>query len=76
VETGETEPAPAGPTAPLTAVLDAFFVSGSAPGTRLSAPRTAPDALLDQVPEFTVTVRGERVIDLLRPVYRALDGRD
>jgi uncharacterized Zn finger protein len=66
----------AGPTAPLTAVLDAFFRPGGPPAARLSAPRTAPDALLDQVPDFTVTARGERVIDLLRPVYLALDGSD
>ena len=31
-----------------------------------------PDALLDQVPELAVEVRGERVTDLLRPAYRAL----
>jgi uncharacterized Zn finger protein len=65
-----------GPTAPLTAVLDAFYRSPTALPVRPDAPRTAPDALLDQVPDFTVTVRGERVNDLLRPVYRALDGRD
>ena len=62
--------------APLEEVLDTFFLAGPDRGARLAGPRTAPDALLDQVPEFSITVRGERVIDLLRPVYLALDGRD
>jgi uncharacterized Zn finger protein len=69
-----TAPAAAG--APLSAVLDAFYRPPVELAARPSAPRTAPDALLDQVPEFTIDVRGERVTDLLRPVYRAMDGRD
>jgi hypothetical protein len=56
-------------------VLDAFYRSPVELAARPAAPRTAPDALLDQVPEFTIDVRGERVIDLLRPVYFAMDGR-
>src|SRR4051812_12269583 len=63
------------PAAPLSAVLDAFYRPPVELAARPSAPRTAPDALLDQVPEFTIDVRGERVTDLLRPVYHALDGR-
>jgi hypothetical protein len=57
-------------------VLEAFYRPAIELAARPSAPRTAPDALLDQVPEFTIEVRGERVTDLLRPVYHALDGRD
>jgi hypothetical protein len=41
----------------------------------LAGPRTPPDALLDQIPELAVQVRGERVTDLLRPAYRALGDR-
>src|SRR4051812_23170756 len=66
---------PPGPAAPLSAVLDAFYRSPIELTARPAAPRTAPDALLDQVPEFTIDVRGERVTDLLRPVYLAMDGR-
>ena len=40
----------------------------------LAGPPTPPDALLDQVPEFPVAVRGRRVTELLRPAYRALAG--
>jgi uncharacterized Zn finger protein len=65
-----------GPAAPLSAVLDAFYRPPVEIAAWPAAPRTAPDALLDQVPEFTIEVRGERVTDLLRPVYRAMDGRD
>jgi uncharacterized Zn finger protein len=67
-------PAPASG-APLSTVLAAFYRAPVELAARPAAPRTAPDALLDQVPEFTIDVRGERVIDLLRPVYHALDGR-
>ncbi|HZG92383.1 MAG TPA: SWIM zinc finger family protein [Pseudonocardia sp.] len=60
---------------PLAELLDAFFAAGPDPSARLTGPRTPPDALLDQVPEFPVEVRGERVTELLRPAYHALDGR-
>ena len=76
---GGTGPDAAGapdPAAPLDRVLDTFFLPGPDGGARLTGPRTAPDALLDQVPEFTVTVRGERVVDILRTVYRTMGGRD
>ena len=62
--------------APLEEVLDTFFLGGPDRGARLAGPCTPPDALLDQVPEFTIDVRGERVIDLLRPVYVAMGGSD
>jgi uncharacterized Zn finger protein len=62
--------------APLSDLLDRFFTAGTDRATRLAGPRTPSDALLDQLPEFTITVRGEQVKDLLRPAYRALDGRD
>jgi uncharacterized Zn finger protein len=62
--------------APLSDVLDAFYVAAPGPTERLDGPRTPPDALLDQVPEFPVAVRGGSVVELLRPVYRALGGAD
>jgi uncharacterized Zn finger protein len=68
--------AAAGPGAGVPAldqVLDAFFVAGPGLDEPLAGPRTSSDALLDQVPELTVDVRGERVTDLLRPAYQALD---
>jgi hypothetical protein len=72
---------PGGPgdgVAPLADVLDAFFTAGpglaDAARTRASGPVTASDALLDQVPEFPIGVRGLGVTELLRPAYRALAG--
>jgi hypothetical protein len=32
----------------------------------------AADAVLDQLPPLDVTVRGTSLVELLRPVYRAL----
>jgi uncharacterized Zn finger protein len=62
----------------LTDVMDTFFDSGQAPGLNgaapLHGPRTASDALLDQAPRFAITVGGEEVAEVLRPVYRALAG--
>ncbi|WP_328454076.1 SWIM zinc finger family protein [Amycolatopsis sp. NBC_00438] len=62
----------------LTEVVDTFFDCGPAPGlggaAPLRGPRTPFDALLDQAPPFTITVGGEDVAELLRPVYRALAG--
>jgi len=57
---------------PLAELLDRFFVAGAEPAVRLAGPATPPDALLDQVPELAVDVRGHRVTDLLRPAYHAL----
>jgi uncharacterized Zn finger protein len=59
----------------LDEVLDRFFVAGPGLDEPLAGPSTPPDALLSQVPELGIDVRGERVTDLLRPAYRAL-GRD
>jgi uncharacterized Zn finger protein len=58
----------------LADVLDTFFVAGPGVADRLAGPRTPPDALLDQMPAFPIAVRGEQVLDLLRPAYRALAG--
>jgi hypothetical protein len=59
----------------LADVLDRFFVPAANVDAPLAGPRTPPDALLDQIPELAVQVRGERVTDLLRPAYRALGDR-
>jgi len=68
-----TEPLDPGDRSPaLAEVMDTFFTGGGAPP--LHGPRTPSDALLDQVPPFAITVGGEDVADLLRPVYRALAG--
>lgn len=64
----------------LTEVMDTFFAGGPAPGlggaAPLHGPRTPSDALLNQVPPFAITAGGEDVVELLRPVYRALAGED
>ncbi len=65
---------PTGAAPALDEVLDGFFVAGPGLDEPLAGPRTPSDALLDQIPELTVDVRGERVTDLLRPAYRALPG--
>ncbi|MDT8913072.1 hypothetical protein [Amycolatopsis sp. PS_44_ISF1] len=60
----------------LAEVVDSFFDSGPAPGldgaAPLRGPSTAFDALLDQAPPLAVTVGGQDVAELLRPVYRAI----
>ncbi|MCO1653497.1 SWIM zinc finger family protein [Pseudonocardia humida] len=61
--------------APLVELLDRFY-TGGVRSARLVGSRTPPDALLDQLPDFMITVRGEQVKELLRSAYRALDGRD
>ena len=49
----------------------AFYAGGS---PELPAgPPTPPDALLDRVPALPLAVRGRDVVELLRPLYRALD---
>ncbi|ADJ45312.1 hypothetical protein AMES_3487 [Amycolatopsis mediterranei S699] len=62
----------------LTEVMDTFFACGPAPGlggaAPLQGPRTTSDALLDQAPPFAITVDGEDIAELLRPVYQALTG--
>jgi uncharacterized Zn finger protein len=69
------EPAAADGLRPLDELLDSFFDAGVAPGLGrppLAGPRTRPDALLDQVPAFPITVRDVDVRELLRPAYLAL----
>lgn len=61
-------------TAALADVLDAFFVPAAQVTAVPTGPHTPPDALLDQVPEFPVALRGSSVAELLRPAYRALAG--
>jgi uncharacterized Zn finger protein len=60
----------------LADVMQEYWSAGPGLAERLTGPHTPPDALLDQVPEFAIDVRGERVADLLRPAYRALAGED
>ena len=49
----------------------AFYAGGS---LELPAgPQTPPDTLLDRVPALPLAVRGRDVVELLRPLYRALD---
>lgn len=55
----------------LAECLDSFFVGGADLPRRPLSP-TASDSLLDQLPPVGVAVRGEPLIDLLRPAYRAL----
>lgn len=53
--------------------LDPAAFYGTAPPPTLPVgPRTAPDALLDQVPAFPLAAHGRDAVDLLRPLYRAL----
>jgi uncharacterized Zn finger protein len=66
----------AGGGAQLADVMDAFWSGDTGLAERLAGPRTPPDALLDQVPPFPIEVRGERVNDLLRPLYAAMAGED
>ncbi|GAB3151092.1 hypothetical protein GCM10027258_50180 [Amycolatopsis stemonae] len=62
--------------AALTDVMDTFFDSGAAPGLGGAAPLHSPgtpvDSVLDQAPPFAITVGGDDVAEVLRPVYRAL----
>lgn len=63
---------PEGSAPPLDELMGAFFTAGSldVPG----GPRTPADALLDQIPEFPIAVRGEPLTEVLRPIYRAMAG--
>ena len=51
--------------------LDRFFAAGPLEPPP-AGPPTPSDALLDQLPEFPVRVRGHRLADVLRPAYRVL----
>lgn len=67
---------PSGPSTsvpPLAQLLDAFYTGGPVEPA-VSGPPTPADALLDQLPEFPIAVRGESLRELLRPAYRALGG--
>jgi uncharacterized Zn finger protein len=68
--TGHDHAAAPGPP-PLTEVLDTFYTAPRQPAAPSPA-AVAIDSLLDQVPGTRITVRGCDVVDLLRPVYRAL----
>lgn len=61
-------------TAPLAEALDTFYAAPRPP-TVPSPAAVAVDSLLDQVPANAIAVRGQDVVDLLRPVYRALGER-
>ena len=57
---------------PLTDYLDSFFVAQSEVRTPDPAQASSSTAVLDQLPELGITVRGKAVADLLRPAYVAL----
>ncbi|TDD66351.1 hypothetical protein E1262_22370 [Jiangella aurantiaca] len=58
---------------PLADCLDTFFTCpGAIP--RHNPARAASDALLDQLPTIDVTVRGQSVVEVLRPLYVTLAG--
>jgi uncharacterized Zn finger protein len=60
--------------APLPLDPAAFYAAGSAdsPHDVPTGPPTPADTLLDQVPPLPLAVRGRDVVELLRPLYRAL----
>lgn len=70
---------PSGPSAsvpPLAEVLDRFWTAAPSDALPPAPPATAPDAVLDQVPELPVRVRGKRVTELLRPAYERMADDD
>jgi uncharacterized Zn finger protein len=56
---------------PLAECLGTFFLATPQPACRRPA-ATPPDAVLDQLPGISVTVRGHELVELLRPAYNAL----
>jgi uncharacterized Zn finger protein len=56
---------------PLADCLGMFFLATPQPASTRPA-QTPTDAVLDQLPDIDVTVRGQQVGELLRPAYRAL----
>jgi uncharacterized Zn finger protein len=63
---------PAAGAVPLADCLDTFFLATRQPTGPPPAASPA-DTLLDQLPATGVVVRGHDLVELLRPVYRALD---
>lgn len=59
--------------APALPLDPALFYGGPELPTRPLGPRTRTDALLDQLPPFPLATPGRDAVDLLRPLYRALD---
>jgi hypothetical protein len=60
---------------PLGECLDSFFAPQGEPGSSLesaTAGEAPADAVLDQVPEVEVAIRGLPLVEILRPVYQAL----
>lgn len=57
---------------PLADVLDGFWTAAPVDALPPAPPATSPDAVLDQVPELPVRVRGTRVTELLRPAYERM----
>lgn len=62
---------------PLEDCLDHYWEQPSAPAAPVPdlVVTQHPDALLDQLDPLPLTVRKRKVVDLLRPAYRALVGR-
>jgi uncharacterized Zn finger protein len=56
---------------PLADCLDDFFTQPVDPRTPVP-PATPNTALLDQLPDLGITVRGHHLADILRPAYRTL----
>lgn len=59
---------------PLADCIDTYFAR-QADAHVPSPPATPSTALLDQLPDIGVTVRGRPLIELLRPAYHALGGQ-
>jgi uncharacterized Zn finger protein len=59
--------------APPLPVDPRVFYAGPGRPDLPAGPITPTDALLDQVPPLPLAVRGSDVVELLRPLYRALD---
>ncbi|MGQ0576801.1 MAG: SWIM zinc finger family protein [Pseudonocardia sp.] len=73
VATAADRHGPAAGATPLADCLDSFFRAAPLPAAPPPAV-TESDALLDQVPDPGVTVRGHDLVELLRPAYRTLGG--
>jgi uncharacterized Zn finger protein len=67
----DTVALPGGGPPALDDCLETYFQPGG-PLPALVAPATRADAVLDQVPPARLTVGGRELVELLRPVYRAM----